>query len=65
MHRIECGLLPMENKWADMTFAETQIALGASRGVKEIENPDDLQNDANEPDDNSLSDQDGSDSFNN
>lgn len=48
MHRIECGLPPMDNKWADMTFAETQIALGASRGVKKIESPDELQDDTND-----------------
>lgn len=46
MHRIECGLAPMVNKWADMTFAETQIALAASRGVKQIESPDDLEQSA-------------------
>ncbi len=36
-HRQKLGLHPLDNQWADLTYADTQIALGASRGVGEIE----------------------------
>ncbi len=62
MNRIERGLPPMENKWADMTFAETQIALASARGVKEIESPQKLEDEANNE---LLSDNQSENSFDN
>lgn len=35
--RLKLGMHPLENQWADLTFADTQIALGASRGVGILE----------------------------
>lgn len=38
--RERLGLPPMKNQWGDLTFADTQIALSAARGVKEFEDDD-------------------------
>lgn len=70
MHRIEVGLPPMDNEWADMTYAETVMAQQAARGVKEIETPEaisdgkktDSSKDKTKP---KKSDRQSSDSFDN
>lgn len=42
--RLKLGLEPMVNQWADLTFADTQIALAAARGAAVLEDQN-LNND--------------------
>ena len=47
--RDRLGLAPLDNQWADLTYADTQIALSAARGTKQIDDKN-LQNDeVNQP----------------
>lgn len=48
-YRKERGLPRMESQWADLTFADFQIAMSAARGTKQIDDADlkDSQSDSN------------------
>ena len=35
--REKLGMPPMDSEWGNLTFADTQIALMAARGIKEME----------------------------
>lgn len=39
LYRERLGEQPLDNEWADLTFADTQIAMEAARGAKQVDDP--------------------------
>lgn len=39
-YRASKGLEPLKSRWADLTFADMQIAMKAAQGAKEVDDPD-------------------------
>jgi HK97 family phage portal protein len=39
-YRASKGLEPLQSRWADLTYADMQIAMKAAQGAKEVDDPD-------------------------
>ncbi|MGN6085801.1 phage portal protein [Trinickia sp.] len=39
-YRAQKGLEPLKSRWADLTYADMQIAMKAAQGAKEVDDPD-------------------------
>jgi Phage portal protein len=57
LYRASRGLPPLQSKWADMVWADVQIAMEAARGAKLLPDEDVQQYDVPQPEDQLISDQ--------
>lgn len=39
-YRAQKGLEPLKSRWADLTYADMQVAMKAAQGAKEVDDPD-------------------------